>query len=849
MKRINWLLAAVLALTMSGVFAQGEDETEAQAGGTEQEADAEQQGAGGDEEPKDLNAIVVTGVAGAGDAMTKFDSSYAITNFSEEEIETANPINVADMLGNVPGFWAENSGGEGGNNVFVRGIPADGSFRYSPLLEDGLPVFEEAEVPFMNADQLTRIDASIGNLEVVRGGTASIFHSNAAGGAVNFITKKGAPFNEGVVRFEATEFGQFRTDVHAQGPITEDIQFSLGGFYRSGDGLRDPGFRANEGGQVRGNLRFLLDNGTLDFSFKRLDDQNTFYLPLPLVDPRDGSDIENFDILEDTLTTADARVVDLLTPNGPQREDLAKGIHPEVSQFGATLDLDLGGGWHLRNKSRFIDGEQGFNAVFSLTSPVGADARRQAAIDELQAAFPDANVSNVNYRHANFPDEAVDFNGNGLVIETGWWAQDIEFQNFQNDLQISRLFTFGSQIHDVTLGGYFSSYDLNSDWNFNTMLTEVDNAPRRLDICGDVDGSEVCVTNNGFLSYGDFLVDDNDSVQTTAFYLNDMWQITNAFRLDFGLRFQNVTQDGTKARPAGSVDLGDPTTLADDDVGQLGAPQPFDEDFDDLGFTVGANYEFSPQWAAFARYVDTFRTPRSFDVNAASIVEDIDQAELGLKYNRGNDFNLFATVFYNTFSPFRFNNQVVNDQGEIVTLDVRTDTETIGVEWESNWVPVDGLRLHFSGTWQQPEYNDFVFNEDRNGDGMIDPATESFNFSGNQIRRIPEIMLNGRVTYDFFADPVGGRVYAQTQHFGKRFVDAANTTVLPSYTTLDGGVIFDLQNGVSLQVAGQNLTDEVGITEGNPRRGQIVGQGAREVTFGRPIFGRHFNFTVTYQFQ
>lgn len=799
-----------------------------------------------DEEAVGLNALVVTGRAGSG-AVTKFQTSYAVTDFSEEDIRQKKPINLADLLTDVPGFWAENSGGEGGNNVFVRGIPADGSYRYSPLLEDGLPVFEEGEVPFMNADQLVRIDATVANVEVVRGGTASIFHSNAAGGAVNLITKKGSELYEGFVQFDATEYGQYRTDFHAAGPVSDNVLISLGGFYRAGDGLRDPGFRANEGGQIRGNVRVLFDRGNVDFNFKYLDDQNTFFLPLPLADPVTGGDIANFDILEDTLTTNDARLVNILTPNGVQQEDLTEGIHPEVGQFGFAVDLNLGDGWSLRDKLRYVDGEQTFNAIFSLNSPTTASARLDAAIAELQAANPGANVSNVGYRYTNFAGEAVDFNGNGLVIETGWWAQDIDFQNFQNDLQINKLFVLGGQTHDFTVGAYYSSYDLESNWNFNTILTEVDNAPRLLDICGDVNGDEICVTNGGFVSYGDFLVNDNDNVETTAIYLSDNWQLTDDLRIDLGFRYQDVQLDGTQGRPGSTVNLGDPTTLADDDVGQLGALVPYNESFDDTGFTVGVNYELFSNLAVFGRYVDTFRTPRSFGVSGASVVEDIDQYEIGVKFNERN-FNLFATFFYNKFSPFTFNNQVINAQGEIETLNLQTDTETYGLEWEANWTPLPGWQVQFTGTYQQPEYNDFEFTEDSNGDGVIDPDSESFNFSGNQVRRIPELLLGSRVSYDFYLGDIGARLYTQVQRVGDRFVDAANRTVLPSYTTLGAGIIVDLPNGLTLGVVGHNLTDEVGITEGNPRSGQITGQGAQEVQFGRPIFGRSFNFTASYTF-
>ena len=44
---------------------------------------------------------------------------------------------------------------------------------------------------FMNADNLFRHDENIDRMEVVRGGTSSLFGSNTPGAIVNFINKTG----------------------------------------------------------------------------------------------------------------------------------------------------------------------------------------------------------------------------------------------------------------------------------------------------------------------------------------------------------------------------------------------------------------------------------------------------------------------------------------------------------------------------------------------------------------------------------------------------------------------------------------------------------------------------------
>jgi iron complex outermembrane receptor protein len=53
---------------------------------------------------------------------------------------------------------------------------------------------------------------------------------------------------------------------------------------------------------------------------------------------------------------------------------------------------------------------------------------------------------------------------------------------------------------------------------------------------------------------------------------------------------------------------------------------------------------------------------------------------------------------------------------------------------------------------------------------------------------------------------------------------------------------------VHLQAVVSNLTNEVGVTEGNPRVDGLTGQGTSTVIFGRPIFGRTVRVVATWDF-
>lgn len=63
-----------------------------------------------------FDKVVVTGT---GVARRKFDTSYAISNMSAEDIQKMALLNTADLIGLMPGVQAEATGGEA-QNVYRR---------------------------------------------------------------------------------------------------------------------------------------------------------------------------------------------------------------------------------------------------------------------------------------------------------------------------------------------------------------------------------------------------------------------------------------------------------------------------------------------------------------------------------------------------------------------------------------------------------------------------------------------------------------------------------------------------------------------------------------------------------
>ena len=238
-------------------------------------------------DPLALEAVVVSGTL---NPASKLESSTAITTFTEQQIHERAPRGTAEVLKSAPGFQVMSNSGETGADVTVRGLPVaeQSSFRYVRLQEDGLPVFEPSNLIFAFPDAMARLDETVERVEAVRGGSAAVFGSGTPGGIVNLISKTGGPTFGGTVRSTTAAQGMQRLDLDIGGPLSENWRFNTGGYWRYDRGLRDPGFAANTGGQIRANVtRDLASGGHVRFYGKYLNERDVWYLGIPIQNYRD----------------------------------------------------------------------------------------------------------------------------------------------------------------------------------------------------------------------------------------------------------------------------------------------------------------------------------------------------------------------------------------------------------------------------------------------------------------------------------------------------------------------------------------------------------------------------------
>jgi outer membrane receptor protein involved in Fe transport len=787
----------------------------------------------------------------------KFDAAYAVSTLDSDMIQEKAPRSMVDLLRSTPGVNVENSGGEGGGeNVVIRGLPFAG-FRLLDVLEDGLPLFESNFERELNIDEVYRVDLNTTGVELVRGGTAPIYSNNASGGVVNFITNHGTVEPAREVKLTGGPNGLGRVDAVLSGPVNNQLLYSVGGFFRRDDGLRNPGFdNADRGGQFKAAVTYLLDGGKVFADVKYVNDRSIFYSDIPLVNPLTGASLSGLiNPSTGTLDSNSFRNVQLLTLNGSGgvetlSRDLQDGIHPDIKTVTLGGDYELGGGWTVSDKARYVSGSVGFDALLN-GAPAGATANLNGYLARAQSAF--AGTTSLRYVYAGTNNVFDPAATGGLTMTDTWMSNRIAYTDALNDLRINKSVDsplFGR--HDLTFGVSLSRFTMSQQQLGNTILTDVKNNPDALDIqalnaAGNVLG---LVTQNGFTTYGSGDLIGNVHGWATSPYAAENWHITNDWQVDAGVRRERRTEDGERGELGTQTESATGPLAAQSITGLVGYA-PYSKEYNETSWTLGSLYQISKAMNAFVRYSDTFSLPRFSDQwaninngvagtlpNGQQVpVTPIKQAEAGLKLSVPH-LQLFAIGFWSHFEDLNSSTYVTNAAGVLSNQSLLINTTTKGIEFEAAWRPVRFFELDGSVTLQDPVINSAkTFN-----------TISAAELSGKLIPRVPKESLTLEPAYLFDIAERHARLFGTLYTVSKRYQDFINSSILPSYTTFDAGISLQVTPVISLEVLGTNLTNSAGLTEGNARAPTANVLTVADATTGRPIFGRTWIASVTAKF-
>ncbi|WP_242104109.1 TonB-dependent receptor [Lysobacter sp. M2-1] len=789
-----------------------------------------------------LDTIVVTGSATGG--VKKLEASYNIVTANEEQIKQANPKSTADLLKISPGMWPESSGGQTGANIEIAGFPGGGDAPYFTTMLMGSPLYGMPTLSFFETTTIFRLDDTVSTVEILQGGPSAVFAGGQMGATANFFLKTGSDTPYGSVGLTYGDEGLWRLDAFSGFPVGKSGWYgSIGGFWRTSDGVRDPEFTADEGGQLTGTLsRDFGDRGNLTLYARYLNDKNQFITPIPLI--QEGKDsfreYPGFDPLTDTYYSKAIQKVFLPTyPGGGKNADLADGRGAKFFFFGGNFDYAFDNGWSISDKFLFDEGDADTNALFSGNNPATLEDMLYTAGTPGGFVLPAGSATATYVGGGAVPlDQSV--------IQQGWWSIHKHLKSISNDFRLSKELFEGNTL---TVGLYVNHYTMDDKWSLGNQML-MTNEPNATPITVSYVGTDGVVRqrtdSQGFADFGGFHIAQHGSATNTALYLSDSWRI-GKWLLDLSGRLEN--QDATNnVCNLANVDLdGNPNTIYDNNTPVCdGTYSRIHYDKTHPTWTAGANYAFTDRMSVYGRantgghFLDFDNGIRGTTNENFPPMQKIRNYEVGFKYQ--------SDLLYADLSAYRrrFKGllyQPTDGAGTPVGSPLTYGSDSWGVNFIGTLTPVENLRLQLVANYLDGEYSDFDAcfpYVDINGQQQCQEI------EGQQLQRQPKLRFMFTPSYEFVFDWGDITPYITYTHVGDHTQDQSGLQQLGSYHTLDFGVTSNVGQHWQFNLRGTNMTNELGLTESNSRIFGSAVSGADNVLLARPIEGREVNLQAKY---
>jgi outer membrane receptor protein involved in Fe transport len=797
-----------------------------------------------------LQTVVVTATA---TQVRKLDASYNIVAASAQQIAMADPSSVAGIYKLSPGVWPEDSGGPTGVNVDVAGFPlGGGDSPYSTTMLEGLPLYGSPYLSFMDNTSLIRMDDTVDRVEIVQGGPSAIFGPGQPGATENFILRTGSDQQEGSIGATYGSEGMERVDVFESGKITNGWYGSIGGYYMQSNGIRDPQYTAYQEQQLTATLKHDLDNGSLVFWARTLHAHDMWVADFPYSQSNNGSvsPYPGFNQLNSTYNSKQLENFEVPDPacNCFENDDITNGRGAQLSYVGSQLREKFDGGWSISNDVIFDGGLVPTNALVNNGNPqtLGSFIDGLTLPSVLTPGMVQANYSN---------GQPVSLN-QSVVTEQVWEVQK-KITSLIDEFRVNKDLGFGDTL---TLGVYAAHYTMNDNWSLssNVLITNQPNASPII-LSATQGGNIYQVTSpQGIESAnGGYYILQNGRATNIAPYISDSWKI-NSWLIDAGVRVEHINLDQETTNQT-DVQLGTQYDLWDNAVDLPNGTWSHGYENNTMPtFSLGANYEFNDHMSAYVRVnngvlfenMDDVRCNVSNGSNGCpnrTPLQTIRNVEGGFKIQNQwvyLDASGYHKVFYGiAYQPTNIQDQ---DVGPASTYNsVTTGVRFVGsvTPFASSSVqPLSTFKIELNGLYEHAQYYGFVgcylYDNINTGQEVCGSA------NGNQLARLPNYQI--RVTPSDTQSFDWGTVTEQVtyENIGKRFQDDTNLTELPSYYDLAFGVDAMYGENWELRVLGSNLTNQLGLTEGNARFGGNTIQ--NNVGFGRSIEGREVNVTLKY---
>lgn len=798
-----------------------------------------------------LERVVITATS---QARSKMRSSVSVTDIDQEQIKDFGARTEAEVLLLIPGVRTEATAGPGGNaNITVRGLPiSSGGSKYVQLQEDGLPTVQFGDMNFSNNDYWIRFDNNVDSIQTLRGGSSSVFASHAPGAVINYISKTGKQAGGNISLTRGLNFRETRFDGDYGGKLAPDMYFHIGGYYREGEGSRHYSDNALQGYQLKGNLtkEFNGGKGYVRVNFKLLDEHAPTtpqtYVNATLSGTRvggftrtpnyDGTRDSQYSIYNAAYTGLNPATQQLFTAN------LLDGITVNSKSVGMEFHNELSNGFTVDNKFRISKNSGAFTAQFwdikTLANLLGTSGNT--------ARYFNGPGAGTTVTAANLATGLV---SQGAAINT----MTPDMGNLVNDLSVSKNFKLDNGVTlDARAGLFHSRQNVVQTWAISERVMEAGVNGRLIDLYNPAGAALTTAGLTGYNNqWGACCARDIDAQFTTdAPYLSLNANVGN-FDLDAGVRHETFKANGRYAgskQIVGGKDINGDGVITGAEknvyVSDTANPGLVNYKISYTNFSLGANYRFTPNLSAFARYSEGNRAIADRLLYSANIdavtgqltsggvtaaLAPVKQSEIGVK-NRGNTafgtYAVSATLFHSTNTEFDYdqtrqdNPNLPNYQGPKLNV--------IGYK-------ADGLELETGATMGNFAINfNVTYSKEVITANLGDPSAVGKTSGG-----VPKVRYTIAPRYSLGNLTIGAAVRGQSQVF----TGNDNVNTIDGHFIVSAFANYEFANGLTASLNVNNLLDKVYPASG----GGFVG--GSTTVFGAGIqTGRTISASLRYAF-
>ena len=702
---------------------------------------------------------------------TLVETPLSIQAFSGDVLDDLQVRNADDLARISPSLLITKSTGASAAIFSIRGIGTSGN---NPGLEQSVGTYSDGVFRSRPSSALQDL-VDLERVEVLRGPQATIFGRNNSAGALNIVTR--APEYEygGKANFSYGRFDAFSAQAMITGALVPDkVAFRLSGSYRE----RDDGEIENLNGQdVGGQERYVLRGQLLfdiseDTGLRLIGDysesEDRFGNPVPLF--ISDAERDGFLAIGATIPGLETATPGVLTNSYVAFDPVAGTRTPTsfaipgvfLDPDNRTIAVDDGNEEEVTNfgVSAELSHDFGFGEGTLLVAHRQSELEQFAELDQFDAVGPPP------------------------FFERFTSATQEEFDDTSLELRFTD--ETGGPI-DWLAGFYY----------FHQGILRVGGSPSLLS------NTISDLTVNSYAGFG----------QAT-------WNATDRISLTGGLRYLSESKE---ADFGGVTNFGIPLNLDDPLTPDIVEPNARETEDDALIGSVSVGYELDGVGNLYARYAQGYKSgginlsPRNSNVDLLVFdPENADNYEIGGKFRfLDNQLRVNVTGFYQQTEDLQVQAFVIDETGAPRgALINAAEVEAKGVELEYTALPTDRLTLSGGVTYLDSTYEDF----DAATAGIGAPPNTIQDLTGETTANSPKWTINGLVEY---VQPLLNEKYDLIGRLDYQFRTEYNTSLededfLRNDDTFYLNLSLELasvENGWSIQAFGQNITDEISISD------------------------------------